>query len=50
MRAYARVLIAITVAGLVALQAVLPGPAAAEIGDVSVGGVWVCRLTQGAPG
>src|SRR5688500_12448790 len=40
---------AATVAFL-ALQAALPGTAAAEIGDISVGGVWVGRLTQGAAG
>jgi hypothetical protein len=50
MHAYARVQIAIMAAALVALQAVLPEPVAAEIGDISVGGVWVCRLTQGGPG
>jgi len=44
-----RIKLAATVAAL-ALQAALPGPAAAEIGDISVGGVWVGRLTQGAAG
>jgi hypothetical protein len=28
----------------------LAGPALADIGDVSIGGVWVCRLTKGAGG
>lgn len=32
------------------LPALLPGPAAADVGDISVGGVWVCRLTKGASG
>ncbi len=50
MHAYPRVQIVIVAASLVAFHIVLPGPAAADIGDISVGGVWVCRLTQGAPG
>ncbi len=28
----------------------LTPPALAEMGDVSVGGVWVCRIKNGAPG
>ncbi len=28
----------------------LAHPALAEIGDISVGGVWVCRITRGAGG
>jgi uncharacterized lipoprotein YbaY/heat shock protein HslJ len=38
------------IAVLVGLQVVLPRPALADIGDISVGGVWVCRLTRGAAG
>ncbi len=38
------------VAVLLVLQAILPRPAAADAGDISVGGVWICRLTQGALG
>jgi putative lipoprotein len=44
-----RLKLAATVA-LLALQAALPRTAAADIGDISVGGVWVGRLTQGAAG
>lgn len=32
------------------LQAILPAPAAADVADISVGGIWICRLTQGAFG
>ncbi len=28
----------------------IPGPAFADIGDISVGGVWVCRITEPALG
>lgn len=37
---------------LVAVSLVLglAHPARAEIGDISIGGVWVCRLTKGAGG
>ncbi|MGQ0549074.1 MAG: YbaY family lipoprotein [Armatimonadota bacterium] len=45
-----RIQMAGMVAVLLVLQAILPGPAAAEIGDISVGGVWICRLTTGASG
>jgi len=27
-----------------------PGPSLADVGDISVGGVWVCRITQPALG
>lgn len=37
----------IAVAGLVLSVAY---PALADIGDISVGGVWVCRITRGAGG
>lgn len=37
----------IAVAGLVLSVAY---PAMADIGDISVGGVWVCRITRGAGG
>jgi hypothetical protein len=30
--------------------AVGPRPATADVGDISVGGVWVCRITQPAEG
>ncbi len=36
--------------GVLSLVLGLVGPAHAEIGDLSVGGVWVCRLTQGVAG
>ncbi len=49
-RACPRVRMVVIAAALMALQAVLPGPAAADIGDISVGGVWVCRLTHGTSG
>ncbi len=45
-----RIQMSVLVSTLMALQAFLAGPAAAEIGDISVGGVWVCRLTRGALG
>lgn len=45
-----RIQMAGMVAALMVLQAILPVPAAAEIGDISVGGVWICRLTQGVFG
>jgi heat shock protein HslJ len=35
---------------LTTVQGVWPTAARAETGDISVGGVWVCRLTQGAGG
>jgi uncharacterized lipoprotein YbaY len=38
------------IAALIGAQALVPRPALADIGDISVGGVWVCRLTQGASG
>jgi len=47
---YRRTVTIVVVAVLVAIQAALPGPARADIGDISVGGVWVCRLTRGAAG
>lgn len=47
---HSRIQIAGMVAALVVFQAILPQPVAAEIGDISVGGVWICRLTQGASG
>ncbi len=36
--------------GVLSLVLGLIGPARAEMGDLSVGGVWVCRLTQGVAG
>lgn len=36
--------------GVLSLVLGLVGPAHAEMGDLSVGGVWVCRLTRGAAG
>ncbi len=36
--------------GVLSLVLGLVGPAHAEMGDLSVGGVWVCRLTQGVAG
>ena len=45
-----RVLTIWMIAVLVGVHSVLPGAALAEIGDISVGGVWVCRLTRGAAG
>ncbi len=36
--------------GVLSLVLGLVGPARAEMGDLSVGGVWVCRITQGAAG
>jgi len=47
---YHRIMTIVMVAALVGFHVVLPEPAAAEIGDISVGGVWVCRLTHGAAG
>src|SRR3990172_9575900 len=41
------VILIIAVAGLVLSVSY---PAIADIGDVSVGGVWVCRITRGAGG
>jgi len=41
-------LVAIGVLALVA--AIWPSAALADTGDISVGGVWVCRLTRGASG
>ena len=41
------VILIIAVAGLVLSVSY---PAMADIGDVSVGGVWVCRITRGAGG
>jgi heat shock protein HslJ len=46
---YAIAIVIITVAGLAA-QALWPGPSRADTGDISVGGIWVFRLTQGAGG
>ncbi|MGH2374788.1 MAG: hypothetical protein ACRDIC_15150, partial [bacterium] len=45
-----RIQMAGMVAALMVLQAILPVPAAAEIGDISLGGVWICRITQGTFG
>ncbi|MGQ0571362.1 MAG: hypothetical protein ACT4P5_17805 [Armatimonadota bacterium] len=48
--------IAVQITGLlrllvtVSLVLGLAHPALAEIGDISIGGVWVCRLTKGAGG
>ncbi len=36
--------------GLLSLVLGLASPAYAAMGDLSVGGVWVCRLTRGAAG
>ena len=41
------VILIVAVAGLVLSVSY---PAMADIGDVSVGGVWVCRITRGAGG
>jgi len=45
-----RLATAVAIAALVGVQALVPRPALADIGDISVGGVWVCRLTRGASG
>ena len=46
-----RIPAAIILAALViVLHAVLPASAIAEIGDISVGGIWVCQITMGAAG
>jgi hypothetical protein len=42
------VIAAALVAGVLILG--MPQPARADIGDISVGGVWVCRITQPASG
>ena len=43
-----RIPAAIILAALViVLHAVLPASAIAEIGDISVGGIWVCQITVG---
>ena len=47
---YRRTVTIVIAALLVGFQGLLPAPAVAEIGDISVGGVWVCRLTHGAAG
>lgn len=47
---YQRITTILVVATLTGLQVVLPGAALADIGDISVGGVWVCRLARGAAG
>jgi hypothetical protein len=43
-----RLVIAIIAVGSLVLS--LAYPALADIGDISVGGVWVCRITRGAGG
>jgi hypothetical protein len=40
----------ILIAAAAGLVLSVPYPAMAEVGDVSVGGVWVCRITSGAGG
>jgi heat shock protein HslJ len=49
--AHPRLLAAIVAAAVLGLAHVSwPGMASAALGDIAVGGVWICRLTQGAAG
>jgi para-nitrobenzyl esterase len=48
--AYQRLRTVTLVAILGLAQASWPGTASAALGDIAVGGVWICRLTQGAAG
>ncbi|MDQ7858852.1 MAG: META domain-containing protein [Armatimonadota bacterium] len=45
-----RLAVLVALAGLVAAHTAAPAPAAAQSANISVGGVWICRLTQGASG
>lgn len=48
MQAVRGLVISILVVGSLVVS--LAAPALADIGDISVGGVWVCRITRGAGG